>query len=56
MKPQAKREPDEDARKAYAKQASQLLEGKKKWRPTWQALGLNYDRASVGQKVESPSS
>lgn len=45
-KPQTEsaKEPNEAEREAYAEQAKLMLEGKLKWRPTWQALGLNYDR------------
>lgn len=45
--PKAAMEPDNDEREAYEKQAQELLEGKQAWRPTWQALGLNYDRPAV---------
>lgn len=37
-------EPDEKLRKVYAEQAKDLLEGGQPWRPTWQALGLEYPR------------
>jgi large subunit ribosomal protein L23 len=37
----------ESAREAYEKQAKDILEGKTAWRPTWQALGLQYDRAAL---------
>lgn len=47
MQPQATLKPDEEDREAYAKQAKELLEGKAVWRPTWQALGLNYNRPNV---------
>lgn len=37
----------ETRREAYEKQAKDLLEGKTTWRPTWQALGLQYERAAL---------
>jgi large subunit ribosomal protein L23 len=46
--------PDEKAREAFGNSAKEIRE-KKTWRPTWQALGLNYDRASLwknGKKGE----
>ncbi|KAL4937411.1 hypothetical protein BDV06DRAFT_215906 [Aspergillus oleicola] len=47
---------------ALTKEAKKVLGGEKPWRPTWQALGLNYDRFAVGRKSplggsdESPKS
>ena len=38
-------EPNKTEREEYEKEAKQLLDGTKAWRPTWQALGLNYDRS-----------
>ncbi|CRG83949.1 hypothetical protein PISL3812_01305 [Talaromyces islandicus] len=40
-------EAPESTRESYKKQAKDLLEGKAAWRPTWQALGLQYDRAAL---------
>lgn len=45
QRPDAAMEPNKAEREEYAKEAKQLLEGTKTWRPTWQALGLNYDRS-----------
>ncbi|PYH96283.1 ribosomal protein L23 family protein [Aspergillus ellipticus CBS 707.79] len=50
QKPDAATKPDEGSRDAMAEEAKKLLSGSKTWRPTWQALGLNYDRSSVGKK------
>lgn len=36
----------ETSRESYERQAKDLLEGKATWRPTWQALGLKYDRSA----------
>ncbi|RMJ28512.1 hypothetical protein PHISP_00639 [Aspergillus sp. HF37] len=51
--------PDEQAREAFDNAAKEVREEKKTWRPTWQALGLNYDRASLwknGKKDSTGSS
>jgi len=40
-------EPDEEDRGAFEKQAKELLEGKRVWRPTWQALGMKFDRPAI---------
>ncbi|KAJ9209682.1 hypothetical protein DTO166G4_8726 [Paecilomyces variotii] len=45
--PQSAMEPNKPEREAFEKQAKELLEGKQTWRPTWQALGLNYDRPAI---------
>lgn len=42
QKPHAAEEPDEDLRKAFKEQAKELKEDKESWRPTWQALGLDF--------------
>ncbi|RAH44432.1 mitochondrial 54S ribosomal protein uL23m [Aspergillus aculeatinus CBS 121060] len=41
-------------RESYAAEAEKILSGEKPWRPTWQALGLNYDRAVRGKAATSP--
>ncbi|PWY84916.1 ribosomal protein L23 family protein [Aspergillus heteromorphus CBS 117.55] len=50
QKPDAATKRDEDGEAAMAAEAKKLLSGEKTWRPTWQALGLNYDRPVVGKK------
>lgn len=49
-RPEAATEPDKVEQNSYEKEAKQMLEGKKTWRPTWQALGLSYDRSLLGSK------
>lgn len=44
QKNHAAEEPDEDLRKAYEEQAKELKENKEQWRPTWQAIGLDFAR------------
>lgn len=34
---------------AYEDQAKELLEGKTTWKPTWQALGLSYNRPALAR-------
>jgi large subunit ribosomal protein L23 len=48
-------EPNKTEREEYAKEAKQLLDGTKTWRPTWQALGLNYDRSIFKAAKDSTS-
>ena len=40
-------EPVKGEREAFEKQAKAILEGRDTWRPTWQALGLNYGKPVV---------
>lgn len=56
QKNHAAEEPDEDLRKAYAEQAKELKENKGEWRPTWQAVGLDFARKQFAksQSVGSP--
>lgn len=49
-------EPDTAEREAYEKQAKEMLEGKQVWRPTWQALGFNYDRPAIPPSPKGPAS
>ncbi|KAI9376351.1 hypothetical protein BJX61DRAFT_490342 [Aspergillus egyptiacus] len=49
-RPEAAMEPNKEEREVFAEEAQKLLSGEKPWRPTWQALGLNYDRPVVGGK------
>lgn len=51
--PDAANEPDEKARETYEEAAADMTEKKPEWRPTWQALGLNYNRPIVG--ITKPS-
>lgn len=48
QQPDAGMQPDKESREAFDAEAKKLLSGEKPWRPTWQALGLSYDRPSVG--------
>ncbi|OJI96091.1 hypothetical protein ASPVEDRAFT_122817 [Aspergillus versicolor CBS 583.65] len=48
QRPDAGMQPDKESREAFDAEAKKLLSGEKPWRPTWQALGLNYDRPAVG--------
>ncbi|KAL2864674.1 mitochondrial 54S ribosomal protein uL23m [Aspergillus lucknowensis] len=57
QRPEAGMEPNKEEREAFEEEAKKLLDGSKPWRPTWQALGLNYDRPIVGgAKGISPGS
>jgi hypothetical protein len=47
QQPKSTMEPDKAKREAYEKQAKELLAGRQAWRPTWRALGLNYDRPTI---------
>ena len=49
-RPEAATEPDKVEQQTFEEEAKQMLEGKKTWRPTWQALGLSYDRSLLGSK------
>ncbi|BCR88620.1 mitochondrial 54S ribosomal protein uL23m [Aspergillus chevalieri] len=55
-RPDAGMEPNKPEREAFEEEAKQLLEGKKAWRPTWQALGLSYDRSALGRGNNAPTS
>lgn len=55
-KPDAANKPDEKAREAYEDAATEINENKTQWRPTWQALGLNYNRPIVGTSKTSAAS
>ncbi|KAL2829939.1 ribosomal protein L23-domain-containing protein [Aspergillus cavernicola] len=46
--PESAMEANKEEREALDEEAKKLLGGEKPWRPTWQALGLNYDRPVVG--------
>lgn len=55
QKPDFSEEPDEDMRKAYEEQAKELVEGKQTWRPTWQALGLDFaHKELINNKATNP--
>lgn len=55
QRPDAGMKANESEREAYEKEAKELLDGKKVWRPTWQALGLSYDRKGLGADKGSSS-
>lgn len=48
-RPDAGMEPNKPEREAFEKEAKEIVEGKKTWRPTWQALGLSYDRSALAR-------
>ncbi|KAJ5690290.1 54S ribosomal protein [Penicillium macrosclerotiorum] len=43
----AAQEPNTDLRKAFKEQAKQLKENSAEWRPTWQALGLDFAKGNA---------
>lgn len=45
--------PDEDERKAFKEQAKELKEDKESWRPTWQALGLDFSHKELAKPKET---
>ncbi|OKL56281.1 hypothetical protein UA08_08465 [Talaromyces atroroseus] len=47
--PAASAKPVKNERESFEQQAKDLLEGKTTWKPTWQALGLRYDRPSLAK-------
>ena len=49
LAPDAATKAPEAKRKLLAEQAKLMLEGKETWKPTWQALGLNFDRPLLGR-------
>jgi large subunit ribosomal protein L23 len=53
QRPDAGMKPNTEEREAYAEEAKKLLDGSKSWRPTWQALGLSYDRKGLGKRATS---
>lgn len=46
--PNAALKPKTDERDAFEDVAKKMLSGEKQWKPTWQALGLNYERPFKG--------
>lgn len=42
-------EPKKPEQESFEEQAKQILDKKQTWKPTWQALGLSYDRAALGR-------
>ncbi|KAL4784930.1 ribosomal protein L23-domain-containing protein [Aspergillus varians] len=48
QRPDAGMKSNDEAREVFGEEAKKLLSGEKPWRPTWQALGLNYDRPVFG--------
>ncbi|KAL4919753.1 ribosomal protein L23-domain-containing protein [Aspergillus aurantiobrunneus] len=53
QRPDAGMQVDKEAREAFDEEAKKLLAGEKPWRPTWQALGLSFDRPSLGSGKRS---
>ena len=49
MQPSASAKPVKNEAEAFENQAKELLEGQKAWKPTWQALGLSYDRPALAK-------
>lgn len=47
--PSASAKPVKNEAEAYENQAKELLEGKQTWKPTWQALGLSYNRPALAK-------
>jgi large subunit ribosomal protein L23 len=47
--PEAATKAPEAKRELLAEQAKLMLGGKETWKPTWQALGLNFDRPLLGR-------
>lgn len=45
--PSASSKPVKDQAETFEKQAKELAEGKATWKPTWQTLGLRYDRPAL---------
>ncbi|KAL4802299.1 putative mitochondrial ribosomal protein L23 [Aspergillus unguis] len=56
QRPEAPMQEPKDVRAAYEEEAKKLLGGEKAWRPTWQALGLSYDRTGLGTPGKGPGS
>jgi large subunit ribosomal protein L23 len=48
QKPDAAMQANKEERESLENEAKKLLSGEKPWRPTWQALGLSYDRGLTG--------
>ncbi|KAL5341585.1 ribosomal protein L23-domain-containing protein [Aspergillus crustosus] len=48
QKPDAGMKPNTEERESLEAEAKKLLSGEKPWRPTWQALGLSYERGVLG--------
>ncbi|KKK21242.1 mitochondrial 54S ribosomal protein, partial [Aspergillus ochraceoroseus] len=56
QRPDAGMKANKDERETFEEDAKKLLDGSKSWRPTWQALGLNYNRSILGAtKGSAPS-
>lgn len=47
--PSAAAKPVKDEAETFENQAKVFLEGKQTWKPTWQALGLKYDRPALAK-------
>ena len=54
--PDATKKAPKTRREILAEQAQKILDGKETWKPTWQALGLNYNRPVVNPMEQSTQS
>jgi len=52
--PSASAKPVKEEAKAFEEQAKELVEGKQPWKPTWQVLGLRYDRPGLAKLAIKP--
>lgn len=55
QRPDAAMQAPKEEREVFEEAAKEIMSGSKPWRPTWQALGLSYDRPVVGAAKGSPS-
>jgi large subunit ribosomal protein L23 len=55
QRPDAAMQAPKEEREVFEEAAKEILSGSKPWRPTWQALGLSYDRPVVGGAKGAPS-
>ncbi|KAG2416482.1 hypothetical protein HFD88_007697 [Aspergillus terreus] len=55
QRPDAAMQAPKEEREVFEEAAKEILSGSKPWRPTWQALGLSYDRPVVGGVKGAPS-
>lgn len=52
--PSASAKPRKNEAKSFEEQAKALMEGKETWKPTWQVLGLRYDRPGLAKFSMKP--
>ncbi|KAF9888708.1 54S ribosomal protein L23, mitochondrial [Aspergillus nanangensis] len=55
QRPDAPMKANKEEREVFDDEAKKILDGSKPWRPTWQALGLSYDRAGLSAAKGSTS-